>query len=277
MDERERILSDLKRWVRQQRRDGVEQVLIDRSLRFDSAKAVAPKDDPEAVASRPREGLPQDLFGTLAPEQAGRQAVKLDAATVAELSARHPQWAGTQLLPLAAEIEACRACGLGTLRHRSVPGMGNPQAKLVFVGEAPGAEEDNQGLPFVGRAGQLLDKILAAIDLKREDVHILNIIKCRPPENRNPAPDEIEACRHFLEQQIEIIRPGMIVALGLFAAQWLTGKRMSLTQLRETGPYAYRGIPVYTTYHTAALLRNPHWKKPAWEDFKIIRREYDKL
>jgi hypothetical protein len=174
LDERERILSDLKRWVRQQRRDGVEQVLIDRSLRFDSAQRGAPKGDAGAAAPakearaaaaaaglegeaptaqarsrvtpaatvRPREGLPQDLFGALAPEQAGRQAVKLDAATVAELSARHPQWAGTQLLPLAAEIEACRACGLGTLRHRSVPGMGNPQAKLVFVGEAPGAEED---------------------------------------------------------------------------------------------------------------------------------------
>jgi len=192
-------------------------------------------------------------------------------------AARFPAWAGSELLPLADEMLECRRCGLAETRRQAVPGVGHPAARLVFVGEAPGAEEDRLGLPFVGRAGQLLDKILAAIELSREDVHILNILKCRPPGNRNPAPDEIIACRPFLERQIEIIEPGIIVALGLFAAQWLTGKKISLTRLRESGPHEYAGIKVFATYHPAALLRNPNWKRPAWVDFQAIRKEYDRL
>ncbi|MDP6669511.1 MAG: uracil-DNA glycosylase, partial [Candidatus Krumholzibacteria bacterium] len=144
------------------------------------------------------------------------------------------------------------------------------------VGEAPGADEDRLGVPFVGRGGQLLDKILAAIDLRREDVYICNILKCRPPENRNPAADEILACSPFLRQQLEVLEPKIIVALGLFAAQWLTGQKKSLTKLRETGPHEYAGIRVYATYHPAALLRNPNWKRPAWDDFQAIRKEYDR-
>lgn len=246
--ERDDIIEGLKGWVRQQRAAGVEELLL-------PAAAAAPV---TAVA----EPAPS------APADAGLRAALLE---------RHLAWAGTPLLELAEEIDACRACNLGAQRGCSVPGTGHPRAKLVFVGEAPGAEEDRQGIPFVGRAGQLLDKILAAIDLKREDVHILNILKCRPPENRNPAPLEIEACRPFLERQLDLLQPGILVALGLFAGQWLTGKKLSLTKLRETGPYAYRGIPVYATYHPAALLRNPNWKRPAWEDYKTIREEYRKL
>ncbi len=250
VSERDAITSDLRRWVKQQRADGMEELLLP-----DSEVQVS-----AATATADRGPAPQP-----------------DAALRATLLERHPAWAESPLLPLAVAIEACRRCNLGAQRGCSVPGTGHPKAKLVFVGEAPGAEEDRLGIPFVGRAGQLLDKILAAIDLKREDVHILNILKCRPPENRNPAPLEIEACRPFLEQQLDELAPGILVALGLFAGQWLTGKKLSLTKLRETGPFAYRGIPVYATYHPAALLRNPNWKRPAWEDFKIIREEYSKL
>ncbi len=300
-EERKIIIADLRHWLRQQRTDGVERLVLE-PPRPEAMAAVAaaggggtasdpvPSDpapsDPERDAGRgdnpsPEESAPkprprlqpreEDLFAATRPKP------EFSAELIEKLSKRHPEWQNTELLQLACEVDSCRACGLGAMRTNAAPGTGHPRAKLAFVGEAPGAEEDAQGIPFVGRAGQLLDKILAAIELKREDVHILNILKCRPPENRNPAPDEIECCRPFLERQIELIEPGILVALGLFAAQWLTGKRMSLTKLRETGPFEYRGVPVYATYHPAALLRNPNWKRPAWEDFKIIRREYDKL
>jgi len=256
---REEALALLRRWVRQQRREGVERYPLDREVMEAAALAVAkppPAAEPEpAVAPSPQAAAP-----------AGE-----------DLAARWPEWKDSELLPLAAEVLECRNCGLAETRTQAVPGAGHPRAKLVFVGEAPGAEEDRQGIPFVGRGGQLLDKILAAIELKREDVHILNILKCRPPGNRNPAPDEIVACRPFLERQLEIIQPSIIVALGLFAAQWLTQKKISLTKLRQTGPHEYAGIRVFATYHPAALLRNPNWKRPAWEDYQAIRKEYDRL
>lgn len=247
------LVADLRRWIQQQRAAGVEELLL------------PPLAAPPAVAA-PRETV-----------QLAESNAPMDSALRETLLVRHPQWRDTPLLPLALEIDACRHCNLGAQRHCSVPGTGNPRAKLVFVGEAPGADEDRQGIPFVGKAGQLLDKILAAIELRREEVHILNILKCRPPENRNPAPQEIEACRPFLERQIDLIQPRLIVALGLFAGQWLTEKKLSLTKLRETGPFDYRGIPVYATFHPAALLRNPNWKRPAWDDFKRVREEYRKL
>lgn len=247
------LVADLRRWIQQQRAAGIEELLL-------PPLAAAP-----AVAAQAVTG------------EAAEPSLPEDPALRETLLARHPQWRDTPLLPLALEIDACRRCNLGAQRHCSVPGTGDPRAKLVFVGEAPGADEDRQGIPFVGKAGQLLDKILAAIELQREEVHILNILKCRPPENRNPAPQEIAACRPFLERQIDLIQPRLIMALGLFAGQWLTGKKLSLTKLRETGPFDYRGIPVYATFHPAALLRNPNWKRPAWDDFKRIREEYRKL
>jgi DNA polymerase len=256
------VVADLRRWIQQQRAEGVEALLLPAA-----PDSPAPLTAP-AASARP---APAPAAPTPVP------AVPVAADLLATLLGRHPAWRDTPLLPLAAEIDACRRCNLGAQRQCSVPGTGHPRAKLVLVGEAPGADEDRQGIPFVGRAGQLLDKILAAIELRREDVHILNILKCRPPENRNPAPQEIEACRPFLERQIDLIQPRILVALGLFAGQWLTGKKLSLTKLRETGPYDYRGIPVYATFHPAALLRNPNWKRPAWDDFKRIREEYRQL
>ena len=141
----------------------------------------------------------------------------------------------------------------------------------MFIGEAPGADEDAQGEPFVGRAGQLLNKILEAIAMRREDVYIANILKCRPPNNRTPQPDEVEQCIPYLRKQIELIRPVLIVCLGLTAVQNLLGTTESLGRLRGR-VLTFEGIPMMVTYHPAALLRNPNWKRPAWEDFQAVQK-----
>jgi DNA polymerase len=178
------------------------------------------------------------------------------------------------LAALAPLIDACRKCGLGHSRLHSVPGEGNPRAGLVVVGEAPGATEDDTGRPFVGRAGKLLDDILKAINFKREDVFICNVLKCRPPENRNPEPLEVAACSPYLHRQLELIGPRVILAMGRPAAHALLGVNASLGELRGK-LHRYRGIPLIVTYHPAALLRNPHWKRPTWDDIRIARRIYD--
>jgi len=170
-----------------------------------------------------------------------------------------------------AELGDCRRCSLGSLRHRLVFGEGNPHAELVFVGEAPGADEDAQGRPFVGRAGQLLTRIIAAMGLKREEVYICNILKCRPPGNRNPQPEEIAACEPFLIRQIEAIRPRVLCALGGFAAHTLLKSEAPITVLRGRFQ-AYQGIPLMPTYHPAYLLRNPGAKKQVWEDVQAIMK-----
>jgi DNA polymerase len=167
--------------------------------------------------------------------------------------------------------EDCSRCKLHTLGRRQIVfGVGNPRADLMFVGEAPGADEDIQGEPFVGKAGQLLTKIIEAIDLKREDVYIANVIKCRPPGNRNPEPDEVEQCEPFLFRQIDIIRPKVIVALGKFAAQCLLRTDAPITRIRGR-EFSYRGAVLMPTFHPAYLLRNPSSKREVWEDMKRVR------
>ncbi len=169
-----------------------------------------------------------------------------------------------------AELGDCQRCKLARGRQNIVFGQGNPAAQLMFVGEAPGADEDVQGLAFVGKAGQLLTRIIEAMELKREDVFIANIIKCRPPENRNPEPDEILACQPFLESQIRAINPKVIVALGKFSAQWLLKTAEPITRLRgRVGEF--QGVKVMPTYHPAYLLRNPGAKREVWEDMKVVR------
>jgi DNA polymerase len=170
----------------------------------------------------------------------------------------------------------CQRCALGSTRTKFVFGVGNPNAKVMFVGEAPGRDEDRQGEPFVGAAGQLLNKILAAIEFKREDVYIANILKCRPPGNRNPEPLEIASCEPILRRQIELIRPVILCSLGSFAAKTMLGTTEGISKLRGR-LHEYRGIPLVPTFHPAALLRNPAWKKPTWEDVQMLRREYDRL
>jgi uracil-DNA glycosylase family 4 len=176
------------------------------------------------------------------------------------------------LSALKAEIGPdCTRCKLHTLGRRQVVfGVGNPNADLMFVGEAPGADEDIQGEPFVGRAGQLLTKIIEAIGMTRDDVYIANVIKCRPPQNRNPEPDEVEQCEPFLFRQIQTIKPKVIVALGKFAAQSLLKTTEPITRIRGR-EYKYRDAILMPTYHPAYLLRNPSSKREVWEDMKRVR------
>jgi DNA polymerase len=172
---------------------------------------------------------------------------------------------------IAAEAEACRACPLGASRNRAVPGQGNPDADLMFVGEAPGADEDAEGLAFVGLAGQLLTKMIAAMGFTRDDVYIANVLKCRPPDNREPQPQEVAACLPFLERQIRLIRPKVICALGSHAARNVLRTTDGVGRLRGTTHSAF-GTRVVVTYHPAYLLRMPQEKKKAWDDLKLVLR-----
>lgn len=178
------------------------------------------------------------------------------------------------LSAIADKVHECTRCPLYATATNGVPGEGDPNAGLVCVGEAPGAKEDETGRPFVGQAGQLLTKILAAIDLTREQVFIVNVLKHRPPGNRNPLPDEVAACSPYLIRQLELIKPKVIVAFGTFAAQTLLQTKTPIGQLRGL-VHRYHGTPLVVTYHPAALLRNPAWKRPTWEDVKLARRILD--
>lgn len=172
---------------------------------------------------------------------------------------------------LRGDAEACRACYLHKGRTKVVFGEGNPSGRLMFVGEGPGADEDREGRPFVGRAGALLTKIIEAMGLAREDVYIANVVKCRPPGNRTPEPDEIAACLPYLEKQIDLVGPEAICTLGNVATHAVTGERRPISEMRWH-TYEYRGIKVFPTYHPAACLRNPESKKLVWEDIKKVMK-----
>ncbi|MFA7227417.1 MAG: uracil-DNA glycosylase [Melioribacteraceae bacterium] len=174
------------------------------------------------------------------------------------------------------QICDCQKCALGKTRTKFVFGVGNPNAGAMLIGEAPGRDEDLQGEPFVGRAGKLLNDILKAIKFERGDVYIANILKCRPPNNRDPLPGEMETCIPYLHKQIDLIKPKVILCLGRVAANGLLGKKLSLGELRES-VYDLNGIKVMATYHPAALLRNPNWKRGCWEDVQKFRKLYDDL
>lgn len=179
------------------------------------------------------------------------------------------------LLGVREELADCARCKLGPGRTTLVFGVGNPNADLVFVGEGPGADEDTEGEPFVGRAGQLLTKMIEAMGYRRGDVYIANVVKCRPPNNRNPEPDEILACEQFLRAQLAAIRPKVIVALGKFAAQTLLRDTTPITRLRGRW-FEYEGVRLMPTFHPAYLLRSPDEKKKAWEDLKLVMGELSK-
>ena len=204
-----------------------------------------------------------EFFGEL-----GVDGVRTEAAWRARLGSE----ASADTLPAIREdLGPCTRCKLAGLGRRQIVfGVGNPVADLMFVGEAPGADEDIKGEPFVGRAGQLLTKIIEAIDLRREDVYIANVIKCRPPQNRNPEPDEVEQCEPFLFRQIDTIRPKVIVALGKFAAQCLLKTTEPITKIRGR-EFTYRDAILIPTYHPAYLLRTPSAKRDVWEDMKRVR------
>jgi uracil-DNA glycosylase family 4 len=228
------------------------------------------------LAVRGRSGLLGVSLKTTArrsPEPA-LDAPALGSATLAPEEARQldelgPPRGAAGLTRLREEIGDCQRCKLAGGRTNLVFGVGNPDADLVFVGEAPGADEDAQGEPFVGKAGQLLTKMIEAMGYRRQDVYICNVLKCRPPGNRNPEPDEVATCEPFLKRQLAALRPRMIVALGKFAVKCLLRDDAPISRLRGN-LRSYEGIPLMPTFHPAYLLRDPSKKKPAWEDLKAV-------
>ncbi len=260
--------------------DGIEKFLkqqqeLHGDLLYPGADERTFQSQQEAVKLKTPQPAPeeQDLFGTSA---AAAVPLIRSSQNLARPYPKEP-WAGAATLDdLNSQICGCMKCPLGSTRTNFVFGVGNPNADVVVIGEAPGADEDAQGEPFVGRAGQLLNKILEAIRFKREEVYICNILKCRPPNNREPLPEEIELCEPYLWKQMEIIKPKMILCLGRTAGQALLKTNDSLGALRGKF-FDYRGISLMVTYHPAALLRNPNWKKPAWEDVQLFRKKYDEL
>jgi uracil-DNA glycosylase family 4 len=212
------------------------------------------------------------FLGTLSSVGVSWPPAGVEATAGASAVPERPEDPEKGLQAVKDDIGDCRRCKLWRGRKTIVHGQGNPRAELMFVGEGPGAEEDEQGLAFVGRAGQLLTDIIEkGLRMRRADVWIGNVIKCRAPQNRNPEPDEILACTPFLEAQIRAIRPRVLVGLGKFGAQWLLKTAQPITRLRgQVGEY--EGIPVMPTYHPAYLLRNPAGKKDVWEDMKTVLR-----
>jgi uracil-DNA glycosylase family 4 len=202
--------------------------------------------------------------GAAGPERSGAQ--EAGAGEGAEEAAARAAALGA----MAEVVAACRRCRLCEGRQKTVFGSGDPHADLMFIGEGPGAEEDRQGLPFVGRAGELLTRIIEAIGMTRDQVYIANIVKCRPPGNRDPQPDEVAACRPYLERQIALVRPRLLVALGRIAAQTLLGNDLPIGRMRGQW-FEVLGVPLMVTYHPAALLRNPALKRPTWEDMQQVR------
>jgi uracil-DNA glycosylase family 4 len=227
-------------------------------------------------------GVESLAVGAVREAQSRERAASSGEAQARERAASRDDGLGADRAPLQdlesvrAEIGDCQRCKLAPKRTNIVFGSGNPSAELVFVGEAPGYDEDQQGLPFVGRAGQLLTKIIESINLKREDVYICNVLKCRPPENRNPEPDEVAACNPFLKKQLAAIRPKIVCCLGTFAAQTVMQTAAPISRLRGKF-FDLDGIRVIATFHPAYLLRSPEKKREVWEDMKQIRAELFRL
>lgn len=242
--------------------------LVRQALESHAAAGVQqlPKAEPVGRLQEPVPESPVSIDPASSPTMPGAQS-EMPEPTTGEISS------APSLEILQAEVASCTLCDeLASTRGQTVFGVGSPNAQLCFLGEAPGAEEDKTGEPFVGRAGKLLDKILEACGLAREDVYILNVLKCRPPGNRNPTPEESSNCRRFLNRQLELIDPEYICCLGAVAAQNLLDTQTAIGRLRGK-THEYRGIKVLCTYHPAYLLRNPSAKKHTWDDMKLLMRE----
>ena len=231
--------------------------------------ASAARGHTEPAAQSAGQVIPQSILNAEEPAISPRRARSAPPAAVA---AAAPAEQAAALRIIQEDIGECTRCALHTGRHTIVFGQGDANARLMFVGEGPGADEDAQGLPFVGRAGQLLNNMISAMGLTREQVYIANVVKCRPPNNRTPEPQEANTCLPFLLRQIDVIRPQVLVALGATAATYLLGQRQPLAALRGR-IHAMRGASLIVTYHPAYLLRDPRQKKEAWADLQIAMRE----
>ncbi len=233
-----------------------------------ASERVGGRNSSPTQAGAPTSEIQPNFFGeepTIKPRKSISAPPQVAAAVPADERA-------AALVLIREELGDCTRCALHTGRHTIVFGVGNPAARLMFVGEGPGADEDAQGLPFVGRAGQLLNNMIAAMGLKREECYIANIVKCRPPGNRTPEPEEANTCSPFLFRQIDVVRPQVLVALGATAATYLLGARQPLAGLRGR-VHAFRGMSLIVTYHPAFLLRDPRQKKEAWADLQIAMKE----
>jgi uracil-DNA glycosylase len=259
------LADERRRYLAQQAELGGDEIFLAAPLSRETAPARPPSADRPSPNPEPKwktgaPPIPGPGLAVLSPEPA---LLGDNLATLATLDA------------VAERVRTACCCALGSSRTNGVPGEGDPRARLVLIGEGPGATEDATGRPFVGQAGRLLDSILEAIDVPRETVYITNIVKCRPPQNRKPLPDEIAACLPYLHRQLELLRPKVIVAMGGTAGEAMLGVRKSLGELRGK-VHTYNGIPLVVTYHPAALLRNPNWKKPTWDDVRIVRQLLDR-
>lgn len=252
------IVNDLRRHLAWQAADGTH--VLQKSARVPVAENKA------AVVSA---GQTVSSRATAAPAAVNRPATPQPSAPA------QPEGAVKTLDEVRQELGDCKRCKLCSGRKTIVFGTGNPRAELCFVGEGPGADEDDQGVPFVGKAGQLLTKMIEAMTYKRDDVYICNVVKCRPPDNRNPEPDEIAACEPFLKQQLAAVNPKVIVALGKFAAQTLLRESTPITRLRGQWRQ-YQGIPLMPTFHPAYLLRNPGEKRLVWNDLQEVMKKLGK-
>lgn len=247
----------LRRYLRQRMELGEREIVLDR-FQPEALAALLRERSPTAVAAAPlmvKPAAPAGMAPAAAPVLVPPDTAPADCSSLDELGA---------------VAAGCRACALCEGRTQVVFGEGNPRAAVMVVGEAPGAEEDRTGRPFVGRAGKLLDLFLASIGCPRESVYICNVLKCRPPGNRNPRPEEIEACSGYLVRQVELVDPAVILAVGTFPAQTLLGSGEPIGRLRGR-VHDYGGRPLVPTYHPAAVLRNPSWIRPVWEDLQRLR------
>jgi len=271
MSERSRGPREVARLLRQQREMGGGELFLDDTSReglLQLAAAMRGKSGGPSGGAKPSAAVPA---GTGGKAGAARRA----DAVPPEARVRDLPVLPASYEALREEALACTRCRLAETRTQVVFSDGAVDARLVVVGEAPGANEDATGLPFVGAAGQYLDLLLASVDLSRRDsVYICNVLKCRPPGNRNPLPDEIEACSPWLRRQLELIAPRALLAVGTFAAQALSGEQKPLGRLRGA-VHGYQGIPLVVTYHPAALLRNPGWTRAFWDDLQLLRTVMD--
>ncbi len=237
-------------------------------------KDVAQKSAAPVLAKAPDTAQPRAVAKPPDPVNRGDAATP-QIATPSPFAYPDEPWVKTSSIPeLNAAICDCLKCALGSTRTKFVFGVGDPNADVMFIGEGPGADEDAQGEPFVGRAGQLLNKIIEAMGMKREQVYICNIVKCRPPNNRPPLPAEEAECTPYLMKQIELVKPKFIICLGRTAAQWILQTTDGLSAMRGK-MHDFQGAKLIVTYHPAALLRNPEWKKPTWEDMKMFMTAYE--
>lgn len=261
------------RFLRQKKELGVGDLFLESLTReqllavaAEAGEGVVRPDGPAATSANPADPAARTAAAAAGPAR---------DATGSAAPSPEIDLAGLDYGALEATALACRRCRLAEGRTQVVFSDGNPQARLMVVGEAPGANEDRTGLPFVGQAGKMLDLLLAAVDLSRKDsVYICNVLKCRPPGNRNPLTDEIELCAPYLKRQIALVAPEAILAVGTFAAQLLTGTTHPLGKLRSS-VYSYEGVPLVVTYHPAALLRNPGWTRSTWDDLQLLRQVMD--